>query len=106
MKKFLKSLIILLITAFTIFGFFACNSTDDKKSGNTLTVGMECGYDPFNFTQAYVGEGSVKISNADGYANGYDVMIAKRVAEALGRDLVVVKVLQSIFLMHIMKVNL
>ena len=91
MKKFLKSLIILLITAFTIFVFFACNSTDDKKSGNTLTVGMECGYDPFNFTQAYVGEGSVKISNADGYANGYDVMIAKRVAEALGRDLVVVK---------------
>ena len=91
MKKFLKSLIVLSIAAFTAFGLFACSGKDDKKSENTLTVGMECGYDPFNFTQTYVGEGSVKISNADGYANGYDVMIAKKVAEELGRELVIVK---------------
>lgn len=52
---------------------------------------MECGYAPFNYTQTDASNGAVKISNADGYANGYDVMIAKKIAEALGKELVIVK---------------
>lgn len=56
-----------------------------------LTVGMECGYAPFNFTQTTNKNGAVKISNADGYANGYDVMIAQKIADELNRELVIVK---------------
>ena len=43
-----------------------------------LTVGMECAYAPYNWTQMDDSNGAVPISNVPGaYANGYDVMIAK-----------------------------
>ena len=45
---------------------------------------MECGYEPFNWMQTDDSNGAVKIANADGYANGYDVQIAKKIATALG----------------------
>lgn len=56
----------------------------------TLRVGMECNYAPFNWTQANESEDAVPLSGG-GYADGYDVRIAKRVAEALGYDLEIVK---------------
>jgi putative lysine transport system substrate-binding protein len=55
-----------------------------------LRVGMECDYAPFNWTQAEPSETSVPIENG-GYADGYDVQIARLVAEALGRELVIVR---------------
>ena len=54
-------------------------------------VGMECGYAPFNWAQVEQTEGSVPIDGNQGYAGGYDVEIAKRIAEGLGRELVIVK---------------
>jgi len=51
---------------------------------------MECDYAPFNWTQADQGDGTVPLS-AGGHAGGYDVEIAKRIAEGLGRELVIVK---------------
>lgn len=55
-------------------------------------VGMECDYPPFNWTQVDAAEGVVPIEGGMGYAGGYDVEIAKRVAEGLGKELVIVKV--------------
>ncbi|MBQ7288559.1 MAG: transporter substrate-binding domain-containing protein [Clostridia bacterium] len=56
-----------------------------------LTVGMECAYAPYNWTQMDDSNGAVKISNVEGaYANGYDVMIAKRICEAYGWELEIV----------------
>ena len=56
-----------------------------------LTVGMECAYAPYNWTQTDDSYGAVPISNVDGsYANGYDVMMAKRICEAYGWELEVV----------------
>ena len=56
-----------------------------------LTVGMECAYAPYNWTQTSDANGAVAISNVPGaYANGYDVMIAKRICEAYGWQLEVV----------------
>ena len=44
-----------------------------------LTVGMECAYAPYNWTQMDDSNGAVPISNVPGaYANGYDVMIAQQ----------------------------
>lgn len=56
----------------------------------TLRVGMECNYAPFNWTQAGESADAIAI-NGGGYADGYDVRIAKRVAEYLGYDLEIVK---------------
>ena len=53
-----------------------------------LTVGMECAYAPYNWTQMDDSNGAVPIANNPGaYANGYDVMIAKKICEANGWEL-------------------
>lgn len=56
----------------------------------TLKVGMECNYAPFNWTQAEDGENAVPLSGG-GFADGYDVRIAQKIADALGYDLEIVK---------------
>ena len=57
----------------------------------TLRVGMECNYAPFNWTQTEESEYTVPIEGGMGYADGYDVQIAKRLAEGLGMELAIVK---------------
>ncbi len=72
-------------------------ATDDSSAANgsadseTFVVGMEAGYPPFNWTQNDDSNGAVKIEGADGYANGYDVQMAQKVADGLGKELVIVK---------------
>lgn len=56
-----------------------------------LKVAMECGYAPFNWTQVDDSNGAVPIEGGSGYANGYDVQIAKKIADSMGKELVVVK---------------
>lgn len=60
--------------------------------GEPFRVGMECNYAPFNWTQPEESEGAVKISGMEAYAGGYDVVIAQKLAEGLGRELEVVKI--------------
>ena len=58
-----------------------------------FTVGMECAYAPYNWTQMDDSNGAVPISNVPGaYANGYDVMMAQRICDAYGWDLEVMAV--------------
>ena len=58
-----------------------------------LTVGMECAYAPYNWTQMDDSNGAVPIANNPGsYANGYDVMIAKKICEANGWELEVMAI--------------
>ena len=53
-----------------------------------LTVGMECAYAPYNWTQMDDSNGAVPIVNNPGsYANGYDVMMAQRICDAYGWEL-------------------
>ncbi|PLR96499.1 transporter substrate-binding domain-containing protein [Bacillus sp. T33-2] len=58
---------------------------------DTFKVGLEAGYAPFNWTQKDDSNGAVKIQGTKEYAGGYDVEIAKKVAEGLGKELVIVK---------------
>ena len=55
-----------------------------------LRVGMECNYAPYNWTQTEPGENAIPLAGG-GYADGYDVRIAKRIAQELGMDLEIVK---------------
>lgn len=56
----------------------------------TLRVGMECDYAPFNWTQTEKNDRTVAIKGG-GYADGYDVQIAKKIADGLGMELQIVK---------------
>lgn len=90
-RKIIATILILSVLLACVLSLCACNKEKDDVEREKLTVGLECAYIPFNFTQTTDANGAVKISNADGYANGYDVLIAKRIAEALNKDLVIVK---------------
>ena len=69
----------------------ASSSTSGVEDG-VLTIAMECAYAPYNWTQGDDSNGAVPISNVPGsYANGYDVMIGKKIAEANGWELEVIQ---------------
>ena len=59
--------------------------------GDTLRVGMECDYAPYNWQQVNETAFTTPIADGNGYADGYDVQLAQRIAAALGMDLEVVK---------------
>ena len=70
----------------------AAASTSTGVEDGVLTIAMECAYAPYNWTQSDDSNGAVPISNVPGaYANGYDVMIAKKICEANGWELEVVQ---------------
>ena len=96
MKKILALTLALLMMA----AMAACTASQPATGGETaftgvqdgvLTVGMECAYAPYNWTQMDDSNGAVPIANVPGaYANGYDVMIAKKICEENGWKLEVV----------------
>ena len=72
-------------------GTGSSSSADASNEEGSLKVGLEAGYAPFNWTQADDSNGAVKIEGSKEYAGGYDVEIAKKIAEGLGKELVIVK---------------
>jgi putative lysine transport system substrate-binding protein len=66
-------------------------SASEGTEKETFTVGLEAGYAPFNWTQMDDSNGGVKIDESSEFAGGYDVEIAKKIAEGLGKELVIVK---------------
>ena len=66
----------------------------DEPSGvedGVLTVAMECNYAPYNWSQGDDSNGAVPIRDSREYANGYDVMMAKKLCEANGWQLEIVR---------------
>ena len=88
--KMWRMLTVAAVTASMTCGVFGVQSVSaaDKK---TLKVAMECGYAPYNWTQPDDSNGAVQISGSSDYAYGYDVMMAKKIADELGYDLEIVK---------------
>lgn len=84
-----------LLLVFAMIFSMALTGCSSKSGGEgekeVFRVGMECGYAPFNWTQADDSNGGVKIDGNEEYAGGYDVQIAKKIAEGLGKELVIVK---------------
>ncbi|MBR2735804.1 MAG: transporter substrate-binding domain-containing protein [Firmicutes bacterium] len=70
-------------------------AADDANSvlkTKVLRVGMECGYAPYNWTQNTDQNGAVKIHGTKNFAYGYDVMMAKTLAEKLGYEVDIYKI--------------
>ncbi|KLV27655.1 ABC transporter periplasmic protein family 3 [Niallia circulans] len=93
MRNKLLMMMVLMVSAMLLLA--GCGTSDKQASGssddNTFRVGLEAGYAPFNWTQNDDSNGAVKIKGSSEYASGYDVEIAKKVAEGLGKELVIVK---------------
>lgn len=89
MKKLLS---LFLVAGMLLSGCGSNPDSESKSEKDTLVVGMECNYAPFNWTETSENEFTVPISNGGGYADGYDVQIAKRLADELGMDLEIKKI--------------
>lgn len=92
-----KRLLGLVMTGVLVLGTLTgCGKSESKKDDNVLRVGMECAYAPFNWTQETEevanGDTAVKIYGSDYYAYGYDVMMAKKLADEMGMELEIHKV--------------
>lgn len=84
-RRILLSLFLVLMT-FTNVSFAS-------EDGKVLRVGMEVNYAPFNFSEVVDQNGGIPVSNSPGeYANGYDVAVAKRIADELGMELEIYKI--------------
>ena len=69
----------------------ALSSETPAAPTGTLKVGMECAYEPYNWTEmssGTLGEVAISGEGKDGlFANGYDVQVAQYVANKLGLKL-------------------
>ena len=80
-------LLCLFILSLCLFGCGETGIPGTAKEG-VLVVGMECAYAPFNWTETTKTDSNVAINNVPGsFVEGYDVQIAKKIAEGLGLEL-------------------
>ena len=90
MKKRIQRAAAFLLLAVLLAGAAAgCSGGGNRQK--VLRVGMDCNYAPYNWSQSTSANGAVKIGNSNEYANGYDVMMAQKLADATGRKLEIVK---------------
>ena len=91
MRRILRNVLIIaiLIAGCILLTGCASNNTDEVVSEETkvLRVGMECAYAPYNWAQADNSNGAVPIAGSNEFAYGYDVMMAKYLAEKMGYTL-------------------
>ncbi len=87
--KMTRKIIALVLAMVMCLCFASCGKTEDD--GNVLRVAMECAYAPYNWTQNDDSNGAVPIAGTNSFAYGYDVMMAKLIAESMGKELEIVK---------------
>jgi ABC-type amino acid transport substrate-binding protein len=65
-----------------------------KQTAETITVGLECNYTPFNWTTVTAESESAVVIDEDGagYCDGYDIQVAQAIADGLNMTLVVKKI--------------
>ena len=82
----------LLCLGLSLLGIAALNLTACGGSGadnNTLVIGMECAYQPFNWTQNNANEFTLPIDGTSEYADGYDIAVARYLSKDLNRPVVI-----------------
>ena len=102
----MKKISALLLALTLLVGLCACGSSTPAASESpaaspaavasgvddgVLTVAMECAYAPYNWAQSDDSNGAVPIKDSGEFANGYDVMMAKKLCQANGWELEIVR---------------
>lgn len=86
-KGLILGCLLMLISSNTIT---SCNS-NKTFANDKLVVGMECAYAPFNWTEYEANDNTLPIDNVNGYADGYDIQIAKYLSQKLEIPVVIKK---------------
>lgn len=93
-KYYVLALLALFVAVYVHFsGSSKENEAETIQDVKVLRVGAECNYVPNSWEESLPSRFNVQISNREGfYADGYDIQIAKIVAQKLGRVLEVHKI--------------
>ncbi|MFA7101189.1 MAG: transporter substrate-binding domain-containing protein [Bacilli bacterium] len=89
MKKMVLGSLLTLAIGVSIVGCGGQATITSSTQQETFVVGMECGYAPFNWTTLEGNEFTYPIDGTKMYADGYDIQIAKEVANSLNKKLVI-----------------
>lgn len=80
--KFIRTAI-LAFSAITSISLSSCGG--NEISNDTLVIGMECNYQPFNWTVNNESDFTLPIRGSTQFADGYDIQVAKYLSEALNK---------------------
>lgn len=89
-RRILSAILSVVLCAAVFAGCGAKSAKTGVEDG-VLTIAMECAYAPYNWTQSDDSNGAVAIKDSKDYANGYDIMMAKKICEANNWKLEVVR---------------
>ena len=88
MGKFIKGFVL----GMALLGLASC-AASASSDAESVRVGMECAYVPYNWEEGSASKDNAPIENHSGfYADGYDVQIAKKLGEGMGKEVVFVKI--------------
>ena len=85
----------ILVLGLSLLGVAAINLTacgGNAVDNNTLVIGMECAYQPFNWTQSSANEFTLPIDGTSEFADGYDIAVSKYLSEDLNRPVVIKRI--------------
>ena len=90
MKRKFLSLSAALIATVGVVSLSSCGSAETDNS--RLVIGMECGYQPFNWTATEESEYTLPIDGTTEFVDGYDIQVAKYLSEDIGKEVVIKRV--------------
>lgn len=82
----------ILALGLSLLGVAAINLTacqSNPVNDDALVIGMECAYQPFNWTQSTSNEFTLPIDGTNEFADGYDIAVAKYLSKDLNRPVVI-----------------
>ena len=79
-----------LLTLLSSLSLSACGTSQVDNS--KLVIGMECAYQPFNWTENKANEWTLPIDGTNEFADGYDIAVARYLSKDLGRDVVIKRI--------------
>ena len=85
----------ILLLGLSLLSVAAINLTacgGSSVTNDTLVIGMECAYQPFNWTEAKSNEFTLPIDKTSEFADGYDIAVAKYLSEDLNRPVVIKRI--------------
>lgn len=92
MKKRKLSLIAAFLSLAAFGGVAGCSNQSNIDLNSQLVIGMECNYQPFNWTVQSKSENTLPIYHSSQYADGYDIAVAKYLGEKLNKDVIIKKI--------------
>ena len=81
----------LLLLGLSLLGVASINlvACQNAAPSNALVIGMECAYQPFNWSQNNSNEFTLPIDGTSEYADGYDIAVARYLSQDLNRPVVI-----------------